>query len=73
MKLYSGYIELWPGKTAFLPGPMTIMEIAHLRFDPGTLFITAMGAQAASQIIEGQAASVEGKSRQNIANYNAQV
>jgi len=73
MKLYSGYIELWPGKTAFLPGPMTIMEIAHLRFDPGTLFIAAMGAQAASQIIEGQAASVEGKSQQNIANYNAQV
>jgi hypothetical protein len=73
MKFYSDYIELWPGKTAFLPGPMTIMEIAHLRFDPGTLLIAAMGAQALGQFKAGQAASAEGKSQQNIANYNAQV
>ena len=73
MELYSGYIELWPGKTVLLPYPMTTMEMAHLRFDPGTLFLLAMGTQAAGQIKAGQAASAEGKSRQNIDNYNAQV
>jgi len=35
--------------------------------------VATMAMQAFSQIREGQAASVEGKSRQNIANYNAQV
>lgn len=69
MKLYDGYITIG-NKAILTPGPVSVMELAFLRFGP-ILAAAAVGAQVYGKIQEGQAADVEGKSQQNMANYNA--
>lgn len=71
MKLYSGYVEIGPGKTVFLPRPMTWLELSQWRFGP--MAIAGVGLQAFSAYAQGRAASAEAKNQQAIAEYNAKV
>ena len=57
-----------------MPGLFFRMDDNNYRYDPVTLLIIAgAGLGAAGQIQSGRAAAAEGKSAQNIANYNAAV
>jgi len=74
MKLLTGIIELKDGWFVRLPYPMTEMELAHLRFDPGTIaLIVGTSLQAAGQIQQGRVAEAEGEAQEEWAEYNAKV
>lgn len=66
-------IELRPGWFVRKPRWMSELEFARHRFDPVTLILLGTGAMAAGQLQAGRAAEAEGRSAQNIANFNAAV